>query len=197
MMPAIDPTDLNVQQLSPTRQSYVMVDKLTDEQLQVLVREALPVGNTAAIRKLIPELIERGLEDVLTRDTCYAIMAKFSHSTEESVGFIQKAKAECKAKGKPYGMYLVQEFELYLSRGISEPLEALFQRISRNHIKEPGVEQQLGQILERYQLLKGQHAPEQSREPDPSGLLMTENEPQTSSVGESGSESKLWLPGQD
>ncbi len=198
-MPQIDPEGEDVGSPSPMRFRYQPVDKISDEKLQALTQHCLVIGYDAALRRFIPELLKRELTDWIPLEVLLSLMSKYADSTEESLEFLQQAKAECKSAGKPYGMYLVQEFEMYLSRGVTEPLESLFHRISHNHLDEPGVEERVTQILQRYNMMGDPAAAEAQADvpaEDP-GLLLDSPEPEPSSAGSSSEESTLWLPGQD
>ena len=203
----IDPTEMKTPFISPVRQPYLLFEKLTDEQLLQLRMEALTVANIPVLRKLLPEVLRREhLDEVIPRDSNYAVLARIEPRNETALEYFKAARQYAKQQGRPFGTYLVQEFELRLSRGLTDKLDSLFKRIQMNHLHEPNVELHFSRILEQYGIVPRDGVP---REPDtskvesgpaePANPIWTP-EPSSSESAEATApekKSKLWLPGND
>jgi tetratricopeptide (TPR) repeat protein len=209
MLPVIDPAVELDRPVSPVRQQYLQMDKLTDEQLLNLHAEAMAVGNFPVMRKLVPEILSRpNLDEKIPRDVSLSIMAHLSESDEEALEHLQQAKNVAVERGRPIGVYLVQELELRMERGLTEKLAGLLQRIQIHHLGEPNVEQSLVRVLNRFGLLEREAAapgfePHEIDEPanESAGGIWSpaqataEAPPEEATKPSEGS--KLWLPGRD
>ena len=98
----------------------------------------------------------------------------------------------------------MQEFELRLSRGMTEKLPSLLQTIQMHHADDPDVEYHLSRVLERFGLLQGQGPEGQSAAvPEPAaagGMFVSDttdagsDESAQGQPRKSDQPSKLWLP---
>jgi len=199
---------------SPIQQQYLDYSKASEEQLIRIQADAMRIGNTRVLRKVITEVLDRPDFKAMTRDMCYSMMAHFSEDIDESLENISKACDEAKKADRPIGLYLVQEFELRLSRGMTDGLPDLLTRIQKDHLDEPDVEYQLVRVLDRFGIgpdrgpLRG--APGQQPPPRPvpeqppaegSGGIWTPDQPEpiaseapASESGDGESSSGLWIP---
>lgn len=210
MLPEIDPRSIKDRPASPLRQRYIQMDKLTDEQLLHMHAEAMAIGNFAVMRKLVPEVLARpSLDEKIPRDASLSIMAHLSENDEEALEYLQQAKNFAVERDRPIGVYLVQEFEMRLERGLTDKLAGLLQRIQIHHLGEPNVEQHLVRVLSRFGLLN-REAPgsgndlDDMEEPAPemAGGIWTPDQaaaeaPPDDALKEQPQGSKLWLPGRD
>ncbi len=208
----IDPTSLpdgaSPVSISPVQQQYLDCSKLTDDELLHIQSEAMAIGNMAVLRNVVPEILQReNLDDKIPRDISLSIMAQLVDDTEQGLDFLHQARSAAKSNNRPTGVYLVQEFEFRLSRGMTDKLPELLQQIQTHHIKEPNVEYQLARVLHRFGLVgpggrmqpvSDGPAPELTSEPESSsGIWTPESESAAAATAGEEGESKLWLPGSD
>ena len=132
---------------SPIEQQYLDYKKLSDGQLMQIQADAMQIGNVRVLRKVIAEALARPDFEGATRDMCYSMMAHFGDDDEQSLDYINKACEEATKAGRPIGLYLVQEFEFRLSRGLTDGLPDLLSRIQQGHLDDPDVEYQLVRVL--------------------------------------------------
>ncbi len=135
---------------SPIQQQYLDYKKLKDEQLMQIQADAMRIGNIRVLRQVVGEALDRPDFKGATRDMCYSMMAHFSDNDEESLEYIDKACEEATKAGRPIGLYLVQEFEFRLSRGMTDGLPDLLTTIQQGHLDDPDVEYQLVRVLDRF-----------------------------------------------
>ena len=135
---------------SPIQQQHLDYKKLADEQLMQIQADAMRIGNVRVLRQVVAEALARPDFKGATRDMCYSMMAHFCDDEQESLGHIEKACEEATKAGRPIGLYLVQEFEFRLSRGMTDGLPELLTKIQQGHLDDPDVEYQLVRVLDRF-----------------------------------------------
>jgi hypothetical protein len=135
---------------SPILQQYLDFEKLADDQLMQIQSDAMRVGNLRVLKKVVKESLRRPDFQGVPRDMSYSMMAHFSDDDDEALEFLGKAREAAKKEGRPIGIYYVQEFELRLSRGMTEGLPELLQKIQADHLDDPEVEYQLVRVLDRF-----------------------------------------------
>lgn len=135
---------------SPIEQQYLDYKKLSDEQLIQIQADAMQIGNVRVLRQVVAEALARPDFKGTTRDMCYSMMAHFGDDDEQSLEYINKACEEATKAGRPIGLYLVQEFEFRLSRGMTDGLPDLLSKIQQGHLDDPDVEYQLVRVLDRF-----------------------------------------------
>jgi len=119
---------------------------------------------------------------------CYSMMAHFSDDEQESLGYIEKACEEATKADRPIGLYLVQEFEFRLSRGMTEGLAELLAKIQQGHLDDPDVEYQLVRVLDRFGI-----GPDRGPLRGAPGAPSAPPQPAASPAGSSGA---IWTPEQ-
>lgn len=135
---------------SPILQQYLDYEKLTDTQLVQIQSDAMQVGNLRVLKKVVAESLRRPDFDGVPRDISYSMMAQFCEDEQESLDYLARAREAADKLGRPVGIYYVQEFELRLSRGMTERLPELLQTIQMNYLDDPEVEYQLVRVLDRF-----------------------------------------------
>ena len=138
------------------------------------------IGNLRVLKKAVKESLRRPDFEGGSRDANYSMMAHFTENVEEALEFLGKARESAENAGRPFGTYLVQEFELRLARGLTEGLPELLKLIQSNHLDDPEVEYQLVRVLDRFGI-------------GPDRGPIRENPPNVSAAE---SESSIWTPGQ-
>lgn len=135
---------------SPILQLYLDYKKLTDEQLVAIQQKAMTIGNVKALSLAVNEILSRPEVDNLPYHLCYSILGHITVDDDEALAFLQQAQAKIVADGGSPGLYLVQEFEFRLQRGLTDDLVELLNRLQTHHMSEPEVEFQLVRVLDRY-----------------------------------------------
>ena len=135
---------------SPIEQQYLDYSELSDEQLIQIQADAMQIGNVRVLRQVVAEALARPDFKGAPRDVCYSMMAHFGDDDQQSLEYISKACEEATKAGRPIGLYLVQEFEYRLSRGMTDGLPELLGQIQHGHLDEPDVEYQLVRVLDRF-----------------------------------------------
>ena len=200
----IDPTTLGDRLVSPVKQKYLIIEKLTDEQLLGLQSEAMTIGNMPVLKLVLPEILSRpSTEEMIPHDLCYSVLAQLAEDEESCFENLRMARKIAAANDRPVGVYLVQELEMSMLRGRTDALPQLLKEIETKHMHEPNVEYQLVRVLQRFGLIgpDGRMAggpPAGQSAPPPAGGVWTGEgpEPEPAEGEPAPSESKLWIPGQ-
>lgn len=167
---------------SPLLQQRLEFSQLSNEALIRVRNEAMQIGNFRVLKRVLPEILNR--EDIdIPKDLTYSMLAHLVESDDEAFGYVEKAVESAKALDRPVGMYLVQEFEMRLARGLTEGLPQLLQTIQRDHLNDPEVEYRLVRVLDRYGI-----GPEQ-------GPIRRPTEPQVAAASAGGG-GQIWTPDQ-
>ena len=173
-----------------------------------------------AMQKSIRMLIVRFGREVLSResfqggfkrDDVLGVLARYVEDPDEALDLVHEAQKAAVKRGESPANWKLTELGMRLSRQEATEFQALLGNIQTNHIKEPGVQQKLIQLLARFGLIRptggqppaGAAAPAQppavgvpTTGPDISAPPISSEQP--ASGGESGEgKSKLWLPGME
>ena len=202
----IDPTDLDVTEITPYQWQRIDCEKLDDESLLRGYTDLSLSSNFAAIRRLAPVILTRPHLDQEGRFIrVLNILARVSQETSEAIDYVTRATRMAVEKELPVGMQLVHELEIRLERGVTERISELLKTIKARHMQEPDVEMMLFQTLARFGIIRpdgtpagGPHNVDET-EDKPGAIWTPESESaMASDSAEPGSEpSKLWVPGMD
>lgn len=174
-------------------------ERTGDDVLQFGVIEAMRTRLPAALQRLIPAAMARPALKELAVPALYAVLAEIQEDGARALAYLAQARAAAVAAGQsPAGLDLAT-VRLQLSRGEFETALKLLQRVAREHPREPGVQQQLAEILgalgyapgtARAVEERGREAVAAAAPAEPGKIWTPESE-----RGEA--KSGLWLPGQD
>ena len=199
----IDPTELGDRLVSPIKQKYLMIEKLSDEQLLNLQSEAMTIGNMPVLNLVLPEILSRpSTEELIPHDLCHSVLAQLADDEEGCFEHLKTARKIAAANNRPIGVYLVQELEMSMLRGRTDALPHLLKEIETKHLQEPNVEYQLVRVLQRFGLLNPDGRMPAgpgpgAAEPMPTEGIWTGDGPEPGAEAEPApTESKLWIPGQ-
>jgi Flp pilus assembly protein TadD len=184
--------------------------KLGDDDLVELYLRAGRLGASEALRHLAEEVERRpSLDDKLDKVEVFEILAGLSNDNQKAFDYLNKARELAVASGASAVRWLLAELDMRLGRGEPDGVQELLRTIESKYIKEPGVGQELVQILVKHGLINPDGTPAnmprqaqaagvgaESATPDESGKLWTPDGDAPESGGEEG-ESKLWLPGME
>ena len=137
------------------------------------------------------------------------MLARMEPNLDPCVQLIQKARNVCIAKKQSPARTLIAELDARIERGDVERAPDLIREIESKYIREPGIGNELMQVLTKYGIVdprsvSGETPPASIDEPIPggdsnyvwtpeAGAPPTAN-PSDASAGE---EKKLWVPGMD
>ncbi len=216
----IDPDGIRVEMLSPARQTRLLVEKLTDDQLVGAWRKAVVVAAPRLVRKIGLEVVRRpslaGRTDLDQAET-YDILARMALDADEALGFLTKAQEAVKAKGGSPARFLLAELPYRLQRGEEHESRRILNLLTTKHAREPGVQQALYNLLAQLGLVRMDPATGRpvlaiptgavpgaaaampagaTAAPAPASPVWT---PEQAAPAPTGGEtkSKLWLPGMD
>jgi hypothetical protein len=208
----LDPEGVRVETLSPARQTRLIVEKLSDEQLIAVYRRAALSAAPRLFRKIGLEVVARPSLDKnpqIDKGEAYEILSRMATSADEAVGFLVKAQESAKAKGRSPARYMLAELPYRLQRGEETQARAILESLTTKHSKEPGVMQSLYALLAQLGLVRtdpntgrpvmvvpsagaGPAAP--AAAPTPS---VWTSDQVAAAAAEPAAKSKLWLPGMD
>ena len=197
--------EVDLELVTPLRMRLVDPKSLKDDQITAAFADATRIGNTAALKNLAPEILERpNLAEVVPRDLCFSILAQLTDDNVKAIEYLGMARQEAKNSGRSVGALLVQELDIRLSRGMTEKLPELLQSIQRSHMHEPDIELQLTQVLSKYGLISSDGrtvslpASAEKSAPETDSAIWTPDSDSSPAVSTgSKGESKIWVPGDD
>ena len=176
----LNANDLDEETLTPLRMRFVDPKTFSDEQIRKIYFDSIGIANTVVLRQIVPEILSReSMHDNMPRDICYSMLAQLSDDNDEAIEHLRNARNEAVAAGRSIGLFLVQEFEIRLSRGMTEKLPELLQTIRKQYVSDPNVEFQLSRVLNSFGLIT------------PDGQVSL---PSAEPAEESASSSKIWTP---
>ncbi len=180
----LDATELTDDYLSPMRARQIDPKTLSDDQMVRVYADSVSIGNTAVLKKVLPEILDRdSLATKIPREITYSMLAQLADDNDKAIQYIQLARHEAKTNGGNVGVLLVQEFEIRLSRGITDKLPELLKTLQKQYLQDPNVEYQLARVLSKFGLIS------------PDGR--TVSLPTSNAQEESSSGSKIWTPDSD
>jgi hypothetical protein len=142
----IDPEGVRTQTLSPARQTRLVVEKLTDEQLVGVWRKAVIVAAPRLVRKIGLEVVRRpslGQRSDVDLAETYDILARMALDADEALSFLRKAQDVVKGKGGSPARFLLAELPYRLQRGEEHESRRILNLLTTKHAREPGVQQAL------------------------------------------------------
>ena len=153
----IEPEGVRVEALSPARQTRLIVEKLTDEQLIAVYRRAALSAAPRLFRKVGLEVVSRPSLDKhpqIDKGEAYDILSRMALDADEAVGFLVKAQEVAKAKGRSPARYMLAELPYRLQRGEEQESRRILELLTTKHAKEPGVAQALYGLLAQLGLMR-------------------------------------------
>jgi hypothetical protein len=217
----LDPAGVRVETLSPARQTRLIVEKLSDEQLVAVYRRAVLSAAPRLFRRVGLEVVSRPSLDKhpqIDKGEAYEILSRMALDPDEAVGFLFKAQEAAKAKGRSPARHLLAELPYRLQRGEEQESRRILNLLTTKHAKEPGVAQALYGLLAQLGLMRTDPAtgrpvmvipsagapgaaagevPMEAAAPAPKSSLWTPDQIAAAAGGEPAPKSKLWLPGMD
>lgn len=195
-LPRVSPIDFN----------RVELDSLSNEILISLFTIARHYRMLASVRRFAVELSNReandGRVDGVAWEDVYAALANTTQDLDESLHWVTKARQRAIADGVSPAQWLVLELSLRFERREMNEAERLLREIERRHMREPGVEEMVQQVLSG---IRSSMMTNDPADPETIDTLEAERptnlwtpdaaEPVIPQAASGGSSSKLWLPG--
>jgi Flp pilus assembly protein TadD len=153
----IDPTGVRVETLSPGRQTRLITDKMTDEQLVEVYRRAVVTSAPRLLRGIGLEIAKRPSFDNhkdFDKGEVYDLLARMSLDSQEAVNYLTKAQEIAKAKGRSPARHLLAELPLRLQRGEEQESRRILNLLTTRHAREPGVQESLLNMLAQLGLVR-------------------------------------------
>lgn len=191
---AIDPATTDFHTLPLTRLGRVDLSAVDDEDLLTLYERAVLAGAAAASLQIAREAIERpSMVEETSREELYQRIVSLEPDTDEAIRWLDRARSEAEAAGRSSAPWDILELEIAVVSGRLEDANRLVEHLRRDHLQEPGVAEQLYQLLYALGVAPGpgEAAPAAPMPAPPLDAGPTPA-PEAPSAG-----SKLWTPGSD
>ena len=199
---AIDLATVETELLPLVRLSRVELGSVSDEALLALYERAMLSGAHEAVLALARVGIERpSVVAQLPEDEFYYRLISYESDPVESRRWVEKARESSEAAGRSSATWDILELELCVVSGDLEEANRLIQHIRSEHLEEPGVAEQLYQLLYALGAVpapgEAMNAPPEvtsaaTAEQDSASKLWTPDDGAPASAG--GGESKIWTP---
>ena len=180
----------------------IPLGEMTDEQVSGLMGYAAGIHLTSSAVRYAKE-IERRASTVgtLPRIGAHQLLADAAENPDAALKHILAAADLITDQNRSPARYLLSTLIPCMQRGFSDVFTALFERIQRNHMSEPGIAQALYQLLVSMgvmtpdgKLSEQAAAAATAESPAPGGIWTPDSGPASATTE---SKSKLWVPGMD
>ncbi len=191
----IDPTAVNVKELSLVRLVRLQFDKISDDDLVFVYRRATMAVARLAARKAALEILARpSLEGKVEKAGVYGTLARLEEDSLKACEYLSQAREAAEAAKQSGAMWALDELTLRINRGEVTEASALMQHLNTHYGRDPYVRSALGQILMQMGLIGPDGRPTQGAAPgsaqvEQSGVMIA-----PTAGAESG---KIWTPGGD
>ena len=150
----IDPTSDDLSTLEPHDWHRVEAEKLTDEQLANLYRQAALYNARTAVQRLAPEVLRRdSLSEQLDMAAVAGGLAQLVDDPDEAVELLSQARSLAVKAGNSPARWYIAELPLRLMRGEANEVQNIMTVLQTKHIREPGVSEALYNILVRFGII--------------------------------------------
>jgi hypothetical protein len=144
----IDPRSTPLDRLPLVRMWRLDVAKLTDEDLRTAYLQSMEAGMRAAARRLAQEMISRpSFADHREKAGLHAILAMLDPESDEAPDHLDEARRISESAGESSAPWDLRELSLRIQRRELPDVDRLVRHIHTSHRNEPGVADQLLQIL--------------------------------------------------
>ena len=208
----IDPTDVELSQITDVQLGRYDVTKMSTDQLAHSYQRCLVISFRKAIVAIAEEIIARDDKPQhLNLADVYGSLLETRSTNEERIELIEKAKQAALDANQSPAIWILREIPLRIMSGDSQKASDLMQTVEANHIEEPGIREHFYQLLMQLGIINpdgspagGPAAPAQPGIIDPSasapqagGVWTPGNqEPQASDKPSTSGDDKpgLWIP---
>lgn len=208
----IDPTDVELSQITDVQLGRYDVTKMSTDQLAHSYQRCLVISFRKAIVAIAEEIIARDDKPQhLNLADVYGSLLETRSTNEERIELIEKAKQAALDANQSPAIWILREIPLRIMSGDTQKASDLMQTVEANHIEEPGIREHFYQLLMQLGIINpdgspagGPAAPAQPGIIDPSasapqagGVWTPGNqEPQASDKPSTSGDDKpgLWIP---
>jgi len=208
----IDPTDVELSQITDVQLGRYDVTKMSTDQLAHSYQRCLVISFRKAIVAIAEEIIARDDKPQhLNLADVYGSLLETRSTNEERIELIEKAKQAALDANQSPAIWILREIPLRIMSGDTQKASDLMQTVEANHIEEPGIREHFYQLLMQLGIINpdgspagGPAAPAQPGIIDPSasapqagGVWTPGNqEPQASDKPSASGDDKpgLWIP---
>jgi len=187
----IDPTGTTIGDVPLARLARLKLDKLSDDDLLVVYRQAIFTSARSAARKIALEIIRRpSLDAKLDKSDAYEALADLEDDARQALVYLGRAREIARSQGRSCARADLTELSLRLERGEADDFARVMQHVQVEHAREPGVARALVQILTEAGLIG----------PDgrPTAIPQSAEAPAIVVPGGATAEmGKIWTPGSD
>jgi len=184
----IDPEESPLAGLPLVRWPRVMVEKLSDADLQAGFRRASSFNAPATAKRFAQAILDRpGVSDLALRQMALQTAAKLADDSDEALRYMNLGREEAQKAGVSCASWDLREMALRFERGEADQFARLFEHLQQRHLREGGVREALGNLLVRFGLVR----------PDGTVAIPAQAAPAPAIVvpGQEGAEpGKLWMP---
>lgn len=209
---SIDPTDVELSQITDVQLGRYDVTKMSTDQLAHSYQRCLVISFRKAIVAIAEEIIARDDKPQhLNLADVYGSLLETRSTNEERIELIEKAKQAALDANQSPAIWILREIPLRIMSGDTQKASDLMQTVEANHIEEPGIREHFYQLLMQLGIINpdgspagGPAAPAQPGIIDPSasapqagGVWTPGNqEPQASDKPSASGDDKpgLWIP---
>jgi len=210
----IDPNEVNLRSLSPSRLRALQLEKLSGQDLKFIFEVVSVRPNGKLLYKIGKEVLARdSMEDHFDMVEVHGRLAELAPNSDLTLEHLSKARDLAVAEGESPATWLISELDVRIRRGEVDVTTRLMSEIQTRYLGEPGVRKMLASVLEKYGLMPtspgGVSASQMPPEPAPAEVgtpVASRDGIWTPDAGESASsppgdareeKSKLWVPGMD
>ena len=194
-----------LQQVSNLQLVRVETSQLSDIDLGALFRRAVFLRADSAIKRFGQAILEReSFDGGLSRSDVYMALTRAAADPDEVLEWIEAGRQASVADSLSPAQWYIMELPIRLQRGEVERFQQIMDTLRANHFNEPGVAEQVFELLMRLGIIGPDGQPAQgpptpadgeaSATPQEGGGIWT---PESDAAPKGGQESKLWVPGMD
>ncbi|TWT88667.1 hypothetical protein Mal64_21540 [Pseudobythopirellula maris] len=198
----IAPADADPETLPLVRAARLDLTAVSDDTLASLYQRATLAGATALLLRAAAEVVSRpSLAGVVSTDEAFERLISLEDDHERALEWVERARQAAEAQGKSSAPWDIFELELLVMLGKSEEANTMIAHLRDEHLSEPGVPEQLYQLLYSLGAISddprdapgappeaGIPSPPQGAEP--AGAIWTPD----GEAGGAGGSKKLWTP---
>lgn len=190
----IDPASADLEQLPLGRITRLVLADVSDEDLIALYRRAMMAGAEAVVAHLASEAVRRpGVQPHIKRNEAYQRMVAHEADTPKALAIIDRARQAAEDAGESSAVWDLLELELRIIEGESDQANELLNHLRTNHLHEPGVAEQLYQLL--YMLgATPENVPMSGNESLPAGSIPSGSEAALAPAAAETEGGKIWTP---
>ena len=185
----IDPSGIDVTTLRLVRMPRLLVEKLSDEQLQQVFRRLAMVGYEPAMRRIAAELVVAPALALLEyKHAAYQYLVHGEEDTQKALEWIEAGRKTAEQLHRSTASWDLDELTVRVQRQDGPEAAQLIMHIRNEHGREPGVAEALFGILARLGMVNPDGTimvPTTAPGTTPPGIVVP---------GAGGEPGKLWTP---